>query len=141
MTAEELEALARRHVAEVLNGPNLAAIQTLIHPGYRDHSGPAEGGPGLDSLHAFLDPWRAAFPDLRFAVEDCFSDGAARVAVHVVATGTHAGPFLGLAPTGRAIRVEGLAVYRCAAGQIVERWAHFDTLGLLRQLGAAPPLG
>ena len=141
MIAAELEALARRFLAEVLNGPDIAAIQALVRPLYLDHSAPALRGSELESLRAFLGLWRDAFPDVRFAVEDCFSDGEARVALRVVATGTHRGPFLGQAPTGRAIRVEGLTVFRCWGGQIVEHWAHFDTLGLLRQLGAAPPLG
>lgn len=140
MPAATAEALARRFVAGVLNGPDLAAIQALVHPRYRDHGAPALGESGLESLRAFLGPWRDAFPDLRFAVADCFADGAGRVAVRLVATGTHRGAFLGLAPTGWAVRVEGLAVYRCEAGQLVEGWAHFDTLGLLRQLGATPPL-
>jgi steroid delta-isomerase-like uncharacterized protein len=139
--APALEALARRFVVGVLNAGNLAAIQALVHPGYRDHGTPAEGGGGLAALPALLGPWRDAFPDLHFAVEECFADGGGCVTVSLVATGTHRGPFLGVAPTGWAIRTEGLAVYRFQRGRLVEHRAHFDTLGLLRQLGAAPPPG
>jgi steroid delta-isomerase-like uncharacterized protein len=140
MAAGALEALARRFVARVLNGRDPAAARALLHPLYVDHSMPALGGSGLESLSAFLGLWRAAFPDVRFAVEHCFGDGASLVAVRLTVTGTHRGPFLGLRPTGRVIRVEGLSHYRVAGGQIVERWSRYDTLGLLRQLGAATPL-
>jgi predicted ester cyclase len=45
---------------------------------------------------------------------------------------------LGVAPTGRRIRIEGIVVVRIANGQIVEGWNSWDQLGLLRQIGALP---
>jgi CheY-like chemotaxis protein len=140
-SAAALAALARRFVAGVLDRPDPAAIRALVHPLYQDHGAPALGGSGAASLHALLGAWRDAFPDLRVAAEDCFAGGAQRVAVRLVATGTHTGAFLGLAPTGRAIRVEGLALCRFHGGQLVEWWAQFDTPALVRQLDADPPRG
>ncbi len=40
-------------------------------------------------------------PDLAFFVEDLFAEGD-RVVFRVMIRGTHQGPFMGVAPTGKA---------------------------------------
>jgi predicted ester cyclase len=55
--------------------------------------------------------------------------------------GTHAGELEGTAPTGRHVMVEGQLLSRVADGRFVEEWVHWDTLGLLRQVGAVPAAG
>ena len=52
--------------------------------------------------------------------------------------GTHAGPFMGIAPTGRAVTAAGIAIGRLEDGRVVEGWFGLDALGLLRQMGATP---
>jgi predicted ester cyclase len=54
--------------------------------------------------------------------------------------GTHAGPFLGLAPTGRAFRCRMIALFLCEDGgdRIVCERVYFDAATMLRQLGLAP---
>jgi predicted ester cyclase len=42
---------------------------------------------------------------------------------------------LGAAPTGNAIEVNGINLYRVAEGKIAEAWQLTDLAGLLRQLG------
>ena len=53
--------------------------------------------------------------------------------------GTHGGPLEGVEPTGKAVRVDGQLMSRIVDGKFVEEWVHWDTLGLLRQIGAVPP--
>ena len=55
------------------------------------------------------------------------------MAIRVTGTGTHQGDFQGIAPTGRRVTATGVGI-----GRIVESWAEYDVLGLLRQLGALP---
>ena len=50
-------------------------------------------------------------------------------------TGTHRGPFLGIAPTDNRVTIDGIAINLFEAGVRVDGWAQFDKLGLLRQLG------
>lgn len=52
--------------------------------------------------------------------------------------GTHRGEFLGIAPTGKRIVYTGFDMSRVSGGRIVEAWAGYDALGLMRQLGAVP---
>ncbi len=54
--------------------------------------------------------------------------------------GTHMGPLMGIAASGRRINVECIRIDRIAEGKIVESWMQWDSLGLLEQIGALPKL-
>jgi steroid delta-isomerase-like uncharacterized protein len=75
--------------------------------------------------------FRAAFPDLRFTVEDLFGEGS-KVAARYAFRGTHRSTFRGVAPTGKRITGTGIAVFRLTDGKIAEVWAQWDQLGLLQ---------
>jgi predicted ester cyclase len=130
--------IARRFVAEVLDGGRLAAAGELVSPEVVVHV-PAREEPlrGLDALTAYIAGFRAALPDVAFELEDLLADGD-RVAVRLTVSGTHAGELLGVAPTGRRVRVPEVLILRVEDGLIVEDWVQADLLGLLAQLGAGP---
>lgn len=50
-------------------------------------------------------------------------------------TGTHRGEFMGAAPTGNRLEGWGLDVSRVVDGKLVEMWAMFDALEMLRVFG------
>ena len=52
--------------------------------------------------------------------------------------GTHGGELEGVTPTGKSLCVNGQLLSRISDGKFVEEWVHWDTLGLLRQIGAIP---
>ncbi len=56
------------------------------------------------------------------------------MAIRVVLHGTHAGPLLGVAPTGRTATVVGIAVDWVAGAKLAESRLGRDGLSLLRQL-------
>jgi predicted ester cyclase len=74
-----------------------------------------------------------AFPDYHWGLRHLFVDGS-WISAHFVDTGTHRGPFLGVPATGRRITTQEFAVYRVAAGMIVEVWVTADNVRLLDQL-------
>ena len=78
----------------------------------------------------------AAFPDLRFTIEDQIAAGD-RVAFRWVAEGTNSAPFGAVPATGRRVRVNGLILDRIADGKVVERWEQWDQAGMMQQLGLA----
>jgi steroid delta-isomerase-like uncharacterized protein len=92
---------------------------------------------GPEGFKVFYRNMRGALPDISIKVEDMIADGD-KVVVRVVLEGTHKGDGLGVAPTGRKVRVAGIVVVRCSGGKIVQGWNSWDQLGLLRQLGAIP---
>jgi predicted ester cyclase len=140
MSAEDNEAILRRIVDEVFNQGKLDAIDQFIAPGFVDHN-PRQGqGPGLAGFKQGLTQLRTAFPDLRYIVEDVISQGDMVVARATV-RGTHRGRLGAIAPTGREFAMTGIVIARFADGRVVERWASFDNLGMLQQLGLIPGIG
>ena len=82
--------------------------------------------------------FRAAFPDLRFVLGETFASGD-MVATQWTFTGTHRGDFLGVAPTGKRVTLEGLSMSRVENGQLKESWGSWDSGEFLRQVRANAP--
>jgi predicted ester cyclase len=49
-------------------------------------------------------------------------------------SGTHRGPFWGIAATDRRIEIQEISIFRVANGRIAEQWCLVDELGRLQQL-------
>lgn len=125
---------AHRFAEDVLNALDPQAIDELVTPTYRLHE---TGGVTIEGRRGVADRIRAlrrAFPDLRHYVLDRLVDRN-RVVERWALEGVHRGPFLGLEPTGRRVRVEGVAVMRFEGARIAEAWQYWDRLGLFEQLG------
>jgi steroid delta-isomerase-like uncharacterized protein len=133
--------IARRFVEDVLDAGKLDAAGQFVSADVVVHV-PASDEPlrGLGALTAYIAGFRLALPDVAFEIEDLLADGD-RVAVRLTVTGTHEGELLGVAPTGRRVRVGEVLILRVEDGLIVEDWVQADLLGLLAQLGAGPGHG
>jgi steroid delta-isomerase-like uncharacterized protein len=94
-------------------------------------------GPGLEGLKDILRAMRAGFPDLVFSTVEQISEGD-KVASRFEWTGTHRGTFLGIPPTGKAVRVWGIVIDRLVEGRIKETRIIMDTMGMLMQMGMMP---
>jgi steroid delta-isomerase-like uncharacterized protein len=94
-------------------------------------------GPGLDGLKDILRAMRTGFPDLVFSTLEQISEGD-KVASRFEWTGTHKGTFLGIPPTGKAVRVWGIVIDRLVEGRIKETRIIMDTMGMLMQMGMMP---
>jgi len=75
----------------------------------------------------------AAFPDVQISVQRWVVD-AETVVTEELFEATHKGPFAGLAPTGRRVRIPLVHVSQIAGGRIVDRVAYHDSAAILRQL-------
>jgi predicted ester cyclase len=125
---------------EIFGNGRFELADELIAPEFVDHG--AEGVPGRggeaprgpEGVKGLVRWLRTAFPDLSYEVDDAFAAGE-RVAVRCTASGTHAGEFLGRAPTGRRFAVQQIHMFRVSNGRIAEHWACRDDVGMMRQLG------
>jgi len=90
--------------------------------------------PGLGSVKRYYEEFWAAFPDVRTRAEDVVEQGD-KMAVRFVIEGTHRGPFLNMAPTGRTVSFEGMTILQFGSGKCIERWSVTDSISLLAQLG------
>jgi steroid delta-isomerase-like uncharacterized protein len=143
-TPEENKAVMRRFEAAI-NAADLAMRDTLLDevvaPDYVDHSpiGIASQG-GREGLKRALTAARAAFPDFRTTLHDLMGEGD-KCAVRFTTSGTHRGEFAGIPPTDKSFAMPGIAIYRVRDGQLAERWAAADQLGMMQQLGVIPAPG
>ena len=91
-------------------------------------------------MKQFVSMYRNVFPDLNFTIEDQIAEGE-KVGTRWVAYGTHQGELMGIAPTGKRVTVRAFTLQRFSGGKIAEDWAHYDALGMMRQIGAVPEPG
>jgi predicted ester cyclase len=139
MTIDEIRALDRRYVEEVLDQGRLEVIDEICTEDYVGH---VPGFPplGRDGDKQIVGMMRSAFPDLRFTIEEQVVEGD-RALHRLVGRGTHRGDFMGVPPTGRAVMATGMNINRFADGKLVESWGVIDVLGIMQQLGVVPPPG
>ena len=121
----------------MINTGDLDRADALVAPDFVEHNPTPGQGPGLEGFRQVVAMLRAAFPDLHITIDDLVGEGD-KVSVRLTARGTHEGPFMGMAPTGRRAAWEGISIIRIADGRVAERWFHADVAGLARQLGAGP---
>jgi steroid delta-isomerase-like uncharacterized protein len=122
----------RRYYDEVLTKRRLDLLDDLITPGFVGHDG-AGGLMDRDGYRAAVQMLHAAFPDLIVTVEDQLAERD-RVSTRWWASGTHAGAFVGIPPTGRTVTISGIDIHRVDRGRIAELWEELDVASLLAQL-------
>jgi steroid delta-isomerase-like uncharacterized protein len=79
----------------------------------------------------------AALGTTRLTILDLLGEGD-QVVIHWRIDATHQGEYMGVPATGKPLSLAGIALLRVVDGKIVDDIAYFDSLEILRQLGAAP---
>ena len=126
--------LLRRFYKEVYVDWNMTLADQVLSPQFISHDW-APGGPtGPRAFRDYYSAIRAAVPDARYEVDDLIAEDD-KVVVRWRLLGTHQGNFQGIAPTGRAIVLKGIAIYRVENGMLMERWVVSDLHGVLEQIG------
>ena len=128
---------AQQKFGEAVNSGNLSMLRDIVAPDAVDHDPAPNQGMGPEGFIAYFTEIRTAFPDLKIAVDQMVADDD-NVAFAYTVTGTHDGPLMGFAPTGRKISARGMQITRFENGKQVERWGSSDQLGILQQIGAVP---
>ncbi|MES2921648.1 MAG: ester cyclase [Verrucomicrobiota bacterium] len=97
---------------------------------------------GPDAFLEFQATFLAAIPDIRIEVVDSLADDN-DVCVHWTASGTHAGPGLGLVPSGSKVSFRGVTWFHTRDGQIVDGRDFWNMDGLMQTMRAAsePQIG
>ena len=76
--------------------------------------------------------WKG-FPDIKIKFEDIIVEGD-KVACRYNLTGIHRGEFLGIQPTDKQFRVNGMTVFSFGGGKVIHRWNLVDMMSLMEQL-------
>ena len=114
---DENKKLYLRLADEVLTKKNLALVDELIAPDFREHVGSEVRRVGVEGFKAARLRRNAAFPDWKVTVDDIIAEGD-KVVARATGQGTHLGEYMGIAPTGRRIKVSWIAIYRIADGKL-----------------------
>ena len=134
MSTEENKNLVRRMFDEAFNKGNTSFIEEMIAPDYVDHSPIPAPAPGPDGFAKRTMALRSAF--VQEALFGVFLAENDLVAFTWTFQGVHRGPFAGIAPTGKSVKLSGINVERLENGKIVEHWSHFDLAGLVKQMSS-----
>jgi steroid delta-isomerase-like uncharacterized protein len=136
VSLEDNKTLYRRIVEEVWNSCNLTAVDQFIdtncifHAFEKDLKGP-------EQFRQYAEELLAVFPDIHFAIEDLIAERD-MVASHWMATGTQKGEFMEIPATNKNVKFQGATILRMAGGKVVELWAYWDRISVMKQLGVAP---
>jgi predicted ester cyclase len=119
------KSLVRRLVDDVINADNPNALDDVATPAL------------ARTLRRAFDQFRAAFPDWHQEIIELVAETATVVA-RFRCTGTHRGPWQGLQPTGRAMRVDEVYFFRVTGDRLSRVWGLEDTWTRHQQLEGHP---
>jgi len=132
---EKNKELARQFFEQIWNQGDESAIDRFIA---EDAAGnDPKFGVGRESFRLQWRKWRAAFPDINFAVEEIVAEGDT-VVTRWRLTGTHLGEYLGKEATGYKVDVDGVSIDRIKGGMVVSGFDAWDSLGFREQIGLIP---
>jgi predicted ester cyclase len=136
-TDKNLELIHRMY--EALNAQDLEAHDEFWTEDMIWHGPPAFGD--IHGLEAFknevLKPFYAAFPDYHVKNDIEVADGN-WVAATGYLTATHQGEWLGIAATGKPVKMRFSDFWLVKDGLLSENWVMTDDLEVMRQLGVDP---
>ena len=138
MSVEENREFGRRFVDEVLNNKNLAALDELVAEDFVELDPLPGQEQGREGLKQILAMFFAAFPDLRWTVEEDADEGD-KLWSRFTWRGTHRGDFLSIPATGNQVEVNGVVIDRIVEGKMVDSRILMNELSLMQQLGVVSP--
>jgi len=140
VAASSMELARRWHMEVFLRDLNVAD-EILTHNFLMHAPGlPPDIPRGPQGAKLYATMLRSAFPDVQIT-HDFEVERDDRVVIRWTAKATHTGEFFGVAPTGKAITVTGIDVFRVEGGKLAELWQEWYQLGMMRQLGVIPAAG
>lgn len=133
--------LVNDFMADVVNDRDYGRIDDLQTEDFVFHGMPSGAElQGTEESEQMIKMYHEAFSDFEATEIVSFADESGEYVCTVQSfAGTNDGSFLGQEPTGNAIDIMGLSVFRIDDGQIAERWNGLDHLGLLQQLDIVAP--
>jgi steroid delta-isomerase-like uncharacterized protein len=120
-------------VFNAVNEGDEAALDDLLTEDVVDHNPIPGQEPGIPGFKQWIRYVRTAFPDVQVTVQDTISQGD-RVAGRVTWQGTHDGPLLGIAGSGKPVRFTAIHIVRFENGKAAEWWGVADLLSALQQI-------
>jgi steroid delta-isomerase-like uncharacterized protein len=138
MTTEQNKTLVRQFIEEFLTQGNVNMVKEIVAPDFIENEqlppGMPQGREGVEMITTML---HGGFSDFKATIEDIIAEDD-KVMVRMTWSGTQTGEFMGMPPSGKAMSIAIVDIFRLAEGKIVEHWGVMDMMGMMQQLGAMP---
>jgi len=131
-TIEDLKNTAKRIPNEFFNRGDYSVLDECFTEDFVVH-GP-QGPAGKDMLLKMRGMLQTGFPGMKMTIEDVIGEHD-RVVLRISVTGKHEGDFMGIAPTGKEVKVNGMQIWRFSGDKVTECWFIRDDLGLMQEIG------
>jgi steroid delta-isomerase-like uncharacterized protein len=122
-----------------LNAQDLDSVRQFWTPDTVEHF-PSGTVRGADDIAAYFQSVFDALDGFHLDIVSAVGDGD-DVFVHWRLTGRHTGEFLGVAPTGKPIDLQGMDHFVLADGVVASNTVRYDQMEFARQIGLMPPDG
>ena len=133
--AAAAKAVVLRFIDVVYNASHPDSIDAFVHPDFVDHSpGVPPDARGPAWVHTQYANTYAAFPDLRFTVDDAIAEND-KVVTRWSSHGTFSGKLGDVTGKGQKVMIQGISIMRIADGKIIESWDLVDRASMFRQVG------
>lgn len=131
---ERNKATVRRFNEEVIQGNNRQSLENLMDSEFINRTAPTGADNGLEGMwntfHNILHP---AFPDLQVQILKQIAEDDL-VTTHKIISGTHTGTLMGIAPTGKAVKIEVIDIVRVKNEKYLEHWGVNTLPSVIQQL-------
>jgi predicted ester cyclase len=128
-----IRSLVLRFYDRLWNAWDDTAVDGTLAPQFTFRGSLGDRTNGRDEWRTYRDKVRAGSSDFHNDIIDLVVSGE-RAAARLEYSGTHDGPLLGVAPTGRRFNYAGAAFFTAAHGQLIGAWVLGDLAGLTAQL-------
>jgi steroid delta-isomerase-like uncharacterized protein len=123
-----------KQLADAWNARDFNRLENLLHPGYTYMGGDGKELVGPEQGMNIGRMFATAFSDGRLEVKRVFIQGDTAIA-EMIGRGTHTGPFMGVAPTGKQAEVPICDVIELRDGKVYREHEYMDMLVIMTQLG------
>ena len=114
---------------------SIPTLAKYLKPTIIDHNAFVGDPPGLEGVQSRFSLWKSAFNEATEAYHAMVGEGD-KLAVLYDLHANHTGPYLGIAPTNRAVTIPGIELLRFEDGMMVEHWGIYDFMATAQQIGA-----
>ena len=122
MLADDQKEDVRRYNEQVIVGVYRATFETLMAPGFVNHSAPPGAPTGPEGMwDTFQNVLRPALAGLTVMIHDQVGEGD-RVTTRKTISGTHSGTLLGIEATGKPVSIDVIDIVRVEDGRYAEHW-------------------
>ena len=129
MSPDSNKAIIRTLFDKILNTRKLELLDQVVADGF---TGP-HGLKGAAGFAATVRPVIAAFPDVKWTIEDIIAEGDKEV-VRWSWKGTNQHSFDGFPATNKAVTHHAIHIFQFSGGKIITAWMQSDRLGFYQQI-------